>query len=124
MVQTLQALADVMETCTHALKDYVSHSPENIADTYEKKRKAEQDAEGAGKGKRAKKEKKIKDPNEPKRPPSAYLAYQNAVRDDLKKAQPDIPYAALIGQIGEKWKSMTDEEKKVSFGRGSLFRRC
>ena len=120
MVKSLQALSEAMKTCAHILEDYVSLSPENIADTNEKKRKAEQDAadaaEGNGKaGKRAKKEKKIKDPNEPKRPPSAYLAYQNAVREDLKKAQPDMPYAALMGQIAEKWKLMTAEEKQVSF---------
>lgn len=102
-----------MKTCASILEDYVSYSPENITDTYEKKRKADQEASGAKDGKRPKKEKKIKDPNEPKRPPSAYLAYQNAVREDLKKAQPDIPYAALMGQIAEKWKSMTAEEKQV-----------
>lgn len=112
MVASLQALSEAMKTCAHILEDYVSHSPENILDTHEKKRKADEDAEGAGKGKRAKKEKKIKDPNEPKRPPSAYLAYQNAVREEVKKSQPDISYNALIGMIGEKWKAMTDEEKK------------
>lgn len=124
MVASLQALSEAMKTCAHILEDYVSHSPENILDTHEKKRKADEDAEGAGKGKRAKKEKKIKDPNEPKRPPSAYLAYQNAVREEVKKSQPDISYNALIGMIGEKWKAMTDEEKKVSseqaFMRGEL----
>lgn len=64
------------------------------------------------------KEKKEKDPNAPKRPPSAYIEYQNSVREDFRKQYSDLPYSEVLKKIGLVWQGMTDAEKKVcSFGR-------
>ncbi|GAA6014803.1 hypothetical protein JCM11491_002122 [Sporobolomyces phaffii] len=65
-----------------------------------------------GKKKRAPaKEKKVKDPNAPKRPASAYIEYQNHVRDDFRERHNDLPYAEVLKKIGESWASMTDDQK-------------
>lgn len=64
--------------------------------------------------KRAKKlAKKAADPNAPKRPPSAYLVFQNEVRGDMRKRYPDLPYAELLGKISEAWKALAASDKKV-----------
>lgn len=60
------------------------------------------------------KEKKIKDPNAPKRPPSAYILYQNDVRDTIRQENPGIVYKDVLTAVSERWKGMTDEQKKVS----------
>jgi hypothetical protein len=99
-----------MKHCVYTIEDYVSHSPENIADTNAKKREAEGQLTKSGK---LKKQKKIKDPNEPKRPPNAYLAYQMAVKEELSKKHPDLPYKEIVTQIAEMWKGLSPAEKEV-----------
>jgi hypothetical protein len=62
-----------------------------------------------------KKERKLnRDPNEPKRPPSAYLLFQNEVREDMRARHPDLVYADVLGKVSEAWKSLSDEQRKVS----------
>lgn len=76
---------------------------------------AEEATEEDGKKKRGPaKEKKVKDPNAPKRPASAYIEYQNAVRDDFRERHNELPYSDVLKKIGESWASMTDEQKQVS----------
>ncbi|GAA5969172.1 hypothetical protein JCM11641_007498 [Rhodosporidiobolus odoratus] len=58
------------------------------------------------------KEKKVKDPNAPKRPPSAYIEYQNSVREEFRKQFPNAPYAEVLKKIGLVWQSMSDSDKK------------
>ncbi|PWN97460.1 hypothetical protein FA09DRAFT_319841 [Tilletiopsis washingtonensis] len=61
-----------------------------------------------------KKERKLnRDPNEPKRPPSAYLLFQNEVREDMRARHPDLVYADVLGKVSEAWKSLSDEQRKV-----------
>ena len=72
-------------------------------------------------GRGAGKEKKIKDPLAPKRPPSAYIEYQNSVREDFRKQYSDLPYSEVLKKIGLVWQGMTEAEKKV---RGSPGPRC
>jgi hypothetical protein len=61
------------------------------------------------------KERKLnRDPNEPKRPPSAYLLFQNEVREDMRARHPDLVYADVLGKVSEAWKSLSDEQRKVS----------
>ncbi|POY71248.1 hypothetical protein BMF94_5560 [Rhodotorula taiwanensis] len=63
--------------------------------------------------KRGRKEKKEKDPNAPKRPPSAYIEYQNSVREDFRKQYSDLPYSEVLKKIGLVWQGMTEAEKKA-----------
>ncbi|GAA6031975.1 hypothetical protein JCM8097_003369 [Rhodosporidiobolus ruineniae] len=58
------------------------------------------------------KEKKVKDPNAPKRPPSAYIEYQNSVREEFRKQYADLPYSEVLKKIGLVWQNMSDSEKK------------
>lgn len=61
-----------------------------------------------------KKEKKVRDPNAPKRPPSAYLLFQNEVRQDMRKRHPGMPYSEVLGKVSEAWKALTEDQRKVS----------
>lgn len=64
--------------------------------------------------KRAKKmARKAADPNAPKRPPSAYLVFQNEVRGDMRKRHPDLPYGELLGKVSEAWKALPEADKKI-----------
>ncbi|GAA5897376.1 hypothetical protein JCM6882_001871 [Rhodosporidiobolus microsporus] len=58
------------------------------------------------------KEKKVKDPNAPKRPPSAYIEYQNSVREEFRKQYSDLPYSEVLKKIGLVWQGMSDDDKK------------
>ncbi|GAA5834839.1 hypothetical protein JCM11251_002039 [Rhodosporidiobolus azoricus] len=58
------------------------------------------------------KEKKAKDPNAPKRPPSAYIEYQNSVRDEFRRQYADLPYSEVLKKIGLVWQGMSESDKK------------
>lgn len=60
-----------------------------------------------------KKEKKPRDPNKPKRPPCAYLLFQNEVRKEMQERFPSMAYHDLLSKISERWAHMSDEDKKV-----------
>jgi hypothetical protein len=68
----------------------------------------------AKKDKEKKAKKAAKDPNAPKRPASAYLEFQNAVRNDFRAEDPGLPYAEVLRKISATWSAMGDAEKKVS----------
>ncbi|XP_055801988.1 high mobility group B protein 7-like [Solanum dulcamara] len=62
---------------------------------------------------KAKREKKPKNPNAPKRPPTAFFVFMDDFRQTFKAANPDCKSVSTVAKEGgEKWKSMTDEEKK------------
>ncbi|KAK7343292.1 hypothetical protein VNO77_11930 [Canavalia gladiata] len=67
------------------------------------------------KAKKAKIEKikKVKDPNMPKRPSTAFFLFLDDFRKSFKEANPGSKDVKRVGkEAGEKWKSMTDEDKK------------
>lgn len=66
------------------------------------------------KAKPAKGTKAAKDPNAPKRPLSAYMYYSQAQRNNTKEANPEATFGELGKIMGAAWKSMSDEQKKVS----------
>ncbi|KAL8284207.1 hypothetical protein RQP46_004956 [Phenoliferia psychrophenolica] len=68
--------------------------------------------ENGKKGKKEKKEKKIKDPLAPKRPPSAYLEFQNSVRTKYRDAEPEVSYPDILRKISAVWGQMSEEDKK------------
>lgn len=58
-------------------------------------------------GKRKRKnKKKEKDLNAPRRPPSAYILFQNDVRAKVKENNPGMEYGELLKQIGDQWKTL------------------
>nr|CCW03275.1 similar to high mobility group B protein 7 [Lupinus angustifolius] len=61
---------------------------------------------------KAEKVKKVKDPNMPKRPATAFFLFDD-FRKSFKEENPDSKDVKRVGKEGgEKWRSMTDEEKK------------
>jgi len=55
----------------------------------------------------------IKDPNAPKRPNTAYILFSNEIRADTKAANPHANQKEIVTLIGQKWKALSREEKKV-----------
>ena len=106
----------VIEPKTHkTIRDYEKLKAEGLVSKGKKKRnkktssqtpaKKKTREEGAG---RVKKEK-----NEgPKKPTTAYFAFTNAIRGEIKEANPGIGITDIAKKIGEKWKELSDEEKQ------------
>ncbi|XP_078176547.1 high-mobility group box 6 isoform X2 [Carex rostrata] len=76
----------------------------------EKKRSSPSSEKKESSGKKAK---KSKDSSKRKRPPTAFFVFMDDFRKEFKEANPDNKKVALVAKEGgEKWKSMTEEEKK------------
>ncbi|KAK7286905.1 hypothetical protein RJT34_22251 [Clitoria ternatea] len=61
---------------------------------------------------KAKKEKAKKDPNKPKRPPSAFFVFLEEFRKTFKAENPGVKAVSAVGKAGgEKWKSLSNAEK-------------
>ncbi|XP_047327414.1 HMG1/2-like protein [Impatiens glandulifera] len=53
-----------------------------------------------------------KDPNKPKRPPSAFFVFMEDFRKEYKEKHPKNKSVSVVGKAaGEKWKSLSDSEK-------------
>jgi hypothetical protein len=84
------------------------------------KRKAKDlEEDGEGKVKRKRQPRKARDPNEPRRPASAYILFQNDVRKELKSQHPTVSQSELLNMISKQWNEMTDDQKSVSASQGS-----
>lgn len=58
------------------------------------------------------KSRKEKDPNKPKRPPSAFFVFMEEFRKTFKEKNPNNKSVAAVGKAGgDKWKSLTEAEK-------------
>uniref|UniRef100_A0A1D1Z8T4 HMG1/2-like protein n=1 Tax=Anthurium amnicola TaxID=1678845 RepID=A0A1D1Z8T4_9ARAE len=56
--------------------------------------------------------KKAKDPNKPKRAPTAFFVFLEEFRKQYKEKHPENKSVAAVGKAaGEKWKAMSDAEK-------------
>ncbi|XP_043716851.1 high mobility group B protein 7-like isoform X1 [Telopea speciosissima] len=81
----------------------------------EKKRKP---ASSEPKAKKSKSGKKVKDPNAPKRPPTAFFLFMDDFRKSYKEENPDGKDVKVVAKEGgAKWKSLTDEEKQTYIDR-------
>ena len=59
------------------------------------------------------KRKRIRDPNEPRRPPTAYLLFMAKARQDLPKADIDLKPSDIMTKMAAMWKDLDDSQKKV-----------
>jgi len=77
-------------------------------------KKKRQPKKGAtkGKGKGGKKTKKKKDPNAPKKAMTAYMAYQQAVRAQVKADNPEMKFGDLSRKVAADWKALTEKQKE------------
>ncbi|GAA5803626.1 high mobility group box domain-containing protein [Helicostylum pulchrum] len=53
-----------------------------------------------------------KDPSTPKRGLSAYMFFSQDQRSTVKEESPDATFGQIGKLLGEKWKSMSEEQKK------------
>ena len=56
--------------------------------------------------------KKDKDPNEPKRPTTAFFFFTADIRQEVKEANPDLKVSDLAKIHGEKWRNLSDEGRQ------------
>ncbi|KAL1535169.1 high mobility group box 3 [Salvia divinorum] len=78
------------------------------------KTKADSKRSESGLGvKKSKKDKKAaKDPNKPKRAPSAFFVFMEDFRKQYKEKHPSNKSVAAVGKAGgDRWKSLSEEEK-------------
>ncbi|KAK9289983.1 hypothetical protein L1049_008145 [Liquidambar formosana] len=76
------------------------------------KRKAATKPEKSSKRQTKKEKLAKKDPNKPKRPPSAFFVFLEEFRKTFKKENPNVKAVSAVGKAGgEKWKSMSEAEK-------------
>lgn len=109
---SFDAVAEAMRNCAQiasTFSKYVSRLPVNSF---------EEAAPSVGpenvvvdKKKRKRREKK--DPNEPKRPTSAYLLFQNEVRKYYQDKFPGRSYTEVLNEISKSWKELPDEKKDI-----------
>jgi HMG (high mobility group) box len=59
--------------------------------------------------------KRVKDPNEPKRPPSSYLLFQKDARKILAHSNPDLKSSEAVTKIATMWRELSEDEKQVHF---------
>ena len=56
--------------------------------------------------------KAVKDPNKPKRPPSAFFVFMEDFRNTFKEKNPNNKSVSVVGKAaGDKWKSMSASDK-------------
>uniref|UniRef100_A0A7N0TZC2 HMG box domain-containing protein n=1 Tax=Kalanchoe fedtschenkoi TaxID=63787 RepID=A0A7N0TZC2_KALFE len=104
-----------MHSCSLEAKIKMTLETQVVEITETKKKPAEKKKAKATKGeaKPSKKVKKDKDPNMPKRPPTAFFIFMDEFRKTYKEANPDNKSVSEVAKKGgEEWKSKTDEEKK------------
>ncbi|KAK9124479.1 hypothetical protein Sjap_014081 [Stephania japonica] len=76
------------------------------------KRKAATQVVKSSKTQSKKKKAPMKDPNKPKRPPSAFFVFLEEFRESYKKEHPNVKAVSAVGKAGgEKWKSLSSAEK-------------
>jgi hypothetical protein len=61
----------------------------------------------------AEKVKRVRDPNEPRRPPSAYLLFASEARAKLVKAGTELKPPEFMTKLGAMWSELGDVEKRV-----------
>jgi len=57
--------------------------------------------------------KKPKDVNAPKKPPTAYFLFTAQIRAEVTAANPEMKITQLAKVMGQKWKGLPEDEKKV-----------
>ncbi|XP_073102926.1 HMG1/2-like protein [Elaeis guineensis] len=73
--------------------------------------------------KTAKKAKAGKDPNKPKRPPSAFFVFMEEFRKQFKEKNPNNKLVSVVGKAGgDKWKSMSDADKAPYVAKANKYK--
>ncbi|WP_353804821.1 HMG-box domain-containing protein, partial [Acinetobacter baumannii] len=74
-------------------------------------------------GKKPRKTKADKDPNKPKRPPSAFFVFMEEFRKSFKEKNPNNKSVSVVGKAaGDKWKSLSEAEKAPYVAKAAKFK--
>ncbi|KAJ8466001.1 hypothetical protein OPV22_028553 [Ensete ventricosum] len=73
--------------------------------------------------KKPRKTKADKDPNKPKRPPSAFFVFMEEFRKSFKEKNPNNKSVSVVGKAGgDKWKSLSEAEKAPYVAKAAKFK--
>merc|ERR1711916_357390 len=75
-----------------------------------------------GKNLAGKKKKAKKDPDAPKRPPSAYQIFSQAHRDRVVAENPDVKHTEYFKLLSQKWKAANEQERAPFVARANLLK--
>jgi len=53
----------------------------------------------------------VKDPLEPKKPPTVFLLFLHSIKDEVMESMPEMSYKEVMAEMGRAWNGLTDEEK-------------
>ena len=76
----------------------------------------------AEKAAKTKKTKKIKDPDAPKRTPSAYLLFSNQTRPLLKQQMPHLQAKEVISELAKRWKALSTLDRQPFIDQASHYK--
>merc|ERR1711991_1295827 len=65
---------------------------------------------------------KKKDPDAPKRPPSAYQLFSQAHRDRVVAENPDVKHTEYFKLLSQKWKAANEQERAPFVARANLLK--
>jgi hypothetical protein len=133
MVQSCQRVASVLMDCAAQFQEYASLVPHpsggahtSLVD-YPTTSLASLAATAVSNGtvpgtkeKKPRKKREKKDPDAPKRPPSAYLLFQNEHMQQLRDEHKDLPYRDVLKLVAEKWRELSDADKQVGRALGRV----
>lgn len=63
--------------------------------------------------------KRVKDPNEPRRPPSAYLVFTSKARKELVANNPHLKPPEVMSRLAGMWGELDEARKRVSVSRNT-----
>lgn len=109
---SFDAVAEAMRNCAQmasTFSKYVARLPPATLEEVAHDRNPELTANG----KKKRKPREKKDPNQPKRPTSAYLLFQNEVRKYYQDQNPGKSYNEVLNQISRSWKELSEDKKDV-----------
>lgn len=90
----------------------VKKEPKREASTSKSSSAKKKSKEETEDGSKKRKPKKKKDPNAPKKALSAFMFFSQSERDNIRKSNPGMAFTDIGRALGEKWRSMTGEEKE------------
>lgn len=93
-------------------KDFAEYKKNKKEESESESESEDEESDSGSKGKKKKKKTKAKDPNEPKRPLTAYLHFCNENRQKVKEQNPDKSMIDVTKILSAQWKSLSDEGKK------------
>ncbi|KAI8325612.1 hypothetical protein GQ54DRAFT_244555, partial [Martensiomyces pterosporus] len=64
-----------------------------------------------------------RDPNQPKKPMTAYLLFSNDHRADFRKAFPEAPSQEIAKKLGDAWKTTSAEEREKYIAQHSALKK-